>query len=127
MTKTKEEGRNKQKILMIDDNADLLEVYEWVLESAGYQIITARDGVEGIKRNEESDPDLILLDLKMIGMDGIEALREIRKKDDKVKVIILTGFGNPDTLQDVADLNVSKYITKSLENKELIQAIRETI
>jgi len=90
-------------------------------------VFCAENGADDIRLNEQKNPDLIVLDLRMPEMDGIETLRQIRKKDDKVKVVILTGYGSPDTIRDASDLNVSKYLSKPFENEELIRTFREII
>lgn len=108
----------KPKILIIDDEKDLLRFFKKILREEGYSVVTACGGLEGIKRNNDSDPDLIMLDLKMPGIDGIEALRRIRKKDKDVTVIILTGYGTLETTKAAEALNVYGYASKpfNLEN-----------
>ena len=72
---------------------------------------------------EEGSSEGDLSYLRMSGMDGIETLRRIRKTDDKVKVIILTGFGNPDIRKDMADLDISECLSKPIENDHLLYVI----
>jgi CheY-like chemotaxis protein len=115
--------RNNMKILIIDDETDLRELMKEVLEEEGYQVFCAANGADGIQLNEEMNPDVILLDLRMPEMDGIETLRNIRKTDGTVNVVILTGYGCPDTIRDAADLNVSEYLSKPFENRELSSII----
>ena len=81
-----------RKILIIDDETDLLELIQDVLEEKNYQVFCASNGADGILLNEQKNPDLIVLDLRMPEMDGIETLRNIRKADDNVIVVILTGY-----------------------------------
>jgi len=115
------------KVLLIDDEPELLEVMKDLLEEQKYQLFCAAAGIRGVELNEQKDPDLILLDLRMPGMDGIETLRSIREKDDKVRVVILTGYGCPDTIRDAADLDVSEYLSKPFENEDLINVIARTL
>ena len=115
------------KILVIDDELDLLSLLMGVLTDEGYQAFSAANGADGVRLNELENPDLIILDLRMPEMDGIETLRNIRKQDDKVKVVILTGYGSPDTIRDAADLNVSEYLSKPFDNEQLLRVISETI
>jgi len=117
----------RKKILVIDDEPDLLILVKELLEEEGYQAFCAPNGADGIHLNEEKNPDLIILDLRMPEMDGMETLRQIRKKDDKVRVIILTGFGSPETIRDAADLNVSEYVNKPFDNEQLIHVISKTL
>ncbi|MCX6233310.1 MAG: response regulator [Bacteroidetes bacterium] len=115
------------KILMIDDEPELLDLMKDVLEEERYQVFCASNGSDGILLNEQKNPDLILLDLRMPEMDGIETLRNIRKNDDKVRVVILTGYGCPDTIRDAADLNVSEYLSKPFENEDLVSVISKAL
>ena len=115
------------KVLLIDDEPELLEVMKDLLEEQKFQMFCASGGLNGIQLNEQQDPDLILLDLRMPGMDGIETLRSIREQDEKVRVIILTGYGCPDTIRDAADLDVSEYLSKPFENEDLINVIERTL
>jgi len=115
------------KILVVDDEPDMLELMLRVLAKKGYQSLGATNGPDGIRLNEQEQPDLIVLDLRMPGMDGIETLRHIRQKDAKVRVIILTGYGHPDTIRDAADLDVSEYLSKSFDNDALVRIIGEVL
>jgi two-component system response regulator (stage 0 sporulation protein F) len=116
-------AHKSMKILIIDDEADLRDLMKEVLEEEGYQVFCAANGADGIQLNEAMNPDVILLDLRMPEMDGIETLRNIRKTDGTVNVVILTGYGCPDTIRDAADLNVSEYLSKPFENRELSSII----
>ena len=117
----------RRKILVIDDEREMLELMLKVLEKKDYQPIGATNGLDGIRLNEQEHPDLIVLDLRMPGMDGIETLRQIRRKDAKVRVVILTGYGHPDTIRDAAGLDVSEYISKSCDNDTLVRIIGEVL
>ena len=117
----------RRKILVIDDEPELLMLMMEMLTDEGCHALSAANGPDGIRLNEQENPDLIILDLRMPEMDGIETLRQIRKKDDKVKVVILTGYGSPDTIRDAADLNVSEYLSKPFENDQLVRIISEVL
>ncbi len=112
-----------RKILIIDDEPDLRDLYQKLLELKGYHVYCAASGPEGIQLNEQNNPDLIILDMHMPEMDGISTLRNIRKTDDSVIVVILTGYACPDTIRDAIDLNVSEYLSKPFENNELLNVI----
>ena len=80
------------KILLIDDEPDLLDLIKEILEQEGYQIFCATNGADGILLNARENPDLIVLDLRMPEMDGIETLQHIRKTDDQVIVVIPVSY-----------------------------------
>jgi len=121
----------RNKILVVDDESDMLELMMMVLTRKGYQAFGAKSGPDGILLNEQEHPDLIILDLRMTGMDGIETLRHIRKMDAKVRVIILSGFpegyDSPAMVKDMAELDVSKRLSKQLDNDELLDVIKDVL
>jgi DNA-binding response OmpR family regulator len=121
------EGLANMKILVIEDDEALLGLMKRVLQRASYEVCCAVNGSDGILLNEKENPDLILLDLHMPEMDGIETLRNIRRDDDQVLVVILTGYASPDTIRDAADLNVSEYLSKPFENQQLVNVIATTL
>ena len=116
---------NKTKILVIDDEKDLCFLFKKILTPEGYTVFTAGNGYDGIKINQKNDPDIILLDLKMPGIDGIETLRRIRKKDSGVIVIIITGYGDAETIREAEDLNVYEYMSKPFNNETVLKTIKE--
>lgn len=113
----------RRKILVIDDELELLNLLQAVLEAKGYQAFCATSGAAGIRLHDREHPDLIVLDLRMPEMDGIEVLRRIRQRDPVVRVVILTAFGGPNTIRDAAALDVSEYLSKPFDNEELIRVI----
>ncbi|MBU4212123.1 MAG: response regulator [Verrucomicrobia bacterium] len=121
----------RKKILMVDDEPDMVEIVVEMLTDKGYQAFGATNGADAIIINDKENPDLIILDLRMPEMDGMKTLRQIRKKDDKVRVIILSGFltefDSPDTVKDMADLDVSERLSKPIENDQLLHVIRDVL
>ena len=121
----------RNKILVVDDESDMLELMMMVLTRKGYQAFGATNGVDAIIINAKENPALIILDLRMTGMDGIETLRHIRQKDAKVRGIILSGFpegyDSPAMVKDMAELDVSKRLSKQLDNDELLDVIRDVL
>ena len=124
-----ESARNK--ILVVDDEPDMLELMMIVLTRKGYQSFGATNGADAIIINEKENPDLIILDLRMLEMDGLETLRHIRKTDAKVRVIILSGLpdgaDSPATIKDMADLDVSERLCKQLDNDQVLHAVTNVL
>ena len=114
-------------ILVIDDEPDICCLFEQILGEEGYTVLSAHNGLEGIARHAESNADVIILDLKMPKMDGVETLKRIRKTDPEVMVIILTGYGSAETIRDVLDLNVYEYISKPFENETVRRVVGEAL
>lgn len=119
----------EKKILVVDDMVEIVDlVAGWLkIKCKNYQIFTAMNGIDAIHINEKEDPDLIILDLRMIPIDGIETLRRIRKTDTKVKVIILSGFISEEVRKNMSNLNVDKYLEKPFEFDNLIQTINDVL
>ncbi len=103
------------KILVVEDDSFVIDIYHTKLSQEGYEVIEARNGVEAMKKLEDVRPDLILLDIIMPYMDGIEALRKI-KKDEKLKtipVILLTNLSQKEEINEGLGLGADDYLIKS--------------
>ena len=109
----------KNTILLIDDDENICTVVSLYLKKEGFNITVATDGVSGLAEFKKKTPDLVLLDIMMPGMDGIEVIKEIRK-ESKTPVIMLTAKG--DTFDKVYALELvdDDYILKHYETKVLI-------
>ncbi len=79
------------RILIIEDDASIRTLFTRYLESKGYQVMCAGDGVEGLEKLREASADLVITDIMMPEMDGLEVVREIRKVDEKLPVIAISG------------------------------------
>lgn len=117
------------KIIICDDQAvvrdglELLLTLEEDLEVIG----TAQDGAEAVELVSQNKPDLVLMDLKMPGMNGIEATRQIRAKFPEVKVLVLTTYDDDEWVFDAIRAGASGYLLKDTPREELINAIRGTV
>jgi two-component system chemotaxis response regulator CheY len=83
---------SKKNILLVDDDIDLLENVAFMIKSAGYDVTTAENGEEAVKKYKESNPDLTLMDIKMPKMDGFNAFFKIKQYDPNAKVILITAY-----------------------------------
>ena len=89
--------KNSARILVIDDEKEVCDIFKKALNHEGYEVFTAVDGLSGLEIMKEKKPDIILLDLRMPKMDGIEVLQRIKKIDKNTVVIIITGYGSMDS------------------------------
>ena len=122
------DGKTHRKcILLVDDEARLCETLQLKLDEIGYRVYIAGDGLEGFRRLKEHKPDLILMDLKMVGMDGIEFLRKFRQEDKKTKVIVTSAF--PDEIAELyaENLQIEGYIEKPVTLEFLLEQIEKAI
>jgi DNA-binding NtrC family response regulator len=112
-------------ILLVDDERDFVEMLSLRLQEAGEKVVVAYNGRECLEKLEASDFDVVILDIKMPGMDGISTLREIKKLKPIVEVILLTGHGAVDTAVEGMKLGAFDYINKPADFNELLEKLRD--
>lgn len=119
--------KNKEiKILLVDDEPDILEIVGYNLSAEGYQVITAENGQEAVKKARKTKPHLIILDVMMPEMDGIEACEQIRKlpgSDDTI-ITFLTARGEDYSQLAGFDAGADDYITKPIKPKVLVSKVK---
>ena len=114
-------------IMIIDDEPSILQSLGGLLSDEGFEILTASNGYEGLKMIEQEAPDLILLDIWMPGIDGIETLKEIKKIHPFLPVIIITGHGNIETAVKATKLGAFDLIEKPLSIDKIIVDINNAL
>ncbi|MBZ9728126.1 response regulator transcription factor [Salegentibacter sp. JZCK2] len=114
------------KILLVDDEPDILEIVGYNLSAEGYQVITADNGADAVKLAKKKKPQLIILDVMMPEMDGIEACAQIRKLPDLEETIItfLTARGEDYSQMAGFDAGADDYITKPIKPKVLVSKVK---
>jgi len=114
------------KILLVDDEPDILEIVSYNLSSEGYQVYTAKNGVEGVEKAKKKHPHLIILDVMMPEMDGIEACEIIRNTPGLENAIItfLTARGEDYSQVAGFDAGADDYITKPIKPKVLVSKVK---
>jgi len=120
---------SKQTILVVDDERDLLDLIEYNLKKEGFKVLKAENGEEGISKAKEHKPDLILLDIMMPKMDGLEAV-EIMRKDDELKktpIIFLTARSDEKTEIDGLNKGGDDYFTKPISTTKLVSRIKAAL
>lgn len=119
----------QKKILVIDDEEDMLKLLKMRFEQENFQVVTATDGVLGIKAAEQESPDLIILDIMMPNMDGYTCLKEIRKlpKIKDVPVVVLSGKEEEKVRDLFAFQKISGYIEKPFELDDMVAKVREVL
>ncbi|MCH2033700.1 MAG: response regulator transcription factor [Tenacibaculum sp.] len=120
---------NDIKILLVDDEPDILEIVGYNLRSEGYQVFTATNGAEGVKIARKISPHLILLDIMMPEMDGIEACEKIRniKPLENVIISFLTARGEDYSQVAGFDAGADDYITKPIKPKVLVSKVKSLL
>ncbi len=114
-----------RKLLIVDDEPNLRLLYEAEFKSMGYDVTLAEDGPTALKMLDETKPDLVILDIRMPGMDGIEALSEILSKDNQLPVIINSAYSH--YKENFMSWSADAYVVKSSNLDELKQKVEELI
>ena len=117
----------KNRILVVDDEPDIVANLSHLLSGRGYEVNTAFNGEEALNSLKNKTPDLILLDLKMPGISGIDTLKEIRVIDPDVMVIIITGYGTLKSAIEAIRYGVFDYIPKPFNVPEIMAIIDKSI
>ncbi len=120
---------DKQTILVVDDEQDLLDLIEYNLQQEGFDVLKAEDGVEGIEMAREHNPNLVLLDIMMPKMDGMEVVERMRDDSDlkRIPIIFLTARGDEKTEVEGLDKGGDDYITKPISTTKLISRIKAVL
>src|SRR6187549_4156183 len=117
----------KARILVIDDEAEIRRSVRMILEYEGYDVQEASSGPEGVALVEREPPDLVFLDIKMGGMDGLEALQKIRQTNDGLPVVIISGHGTVSTAVEATKLGAFDFIEKPLASERVLLTIRNAL
>jgi two-component system NtrC family sensor kinase len=113
----------KKTILLVDDEADLREVLDISLSDTGYEVLTAENGAQALNILKENDIPVVITDIKMPGIDGIELLRKIKNKNPETEVIMLTGHGDLDLAIKSLKHKATDFITKPINDDALEMAL----
>ncbi len=108
-------------VLVVDDEADLLEIVTDRLQREGYRVVTARDGLEAIERVRAARPACIILDLKMPRLGGFEALADLRREAPEARVIVLTGSPNRPLAEACRARGADDFLLKPFDPRELLR------
>ncbi len=118
---------NKTRVLIVDDDDNLRWVTKTQLEDAGYSVAEAADGNSAIATLNGEHADLIITDLKMPGMSGVELLRKIKALDPGIPVLVITAFGTIQSAVEAVRAGAYDYITKPLDHDELLLAVQRAL
>jgi DNA-binding NtrC family response regulator len=116
---------DKFKVLIVDDEEDFLETIVKRLRARGIQVAGAESGYKALELIEDDGFDVVILDVKMPGMDGIETLREIKKKKPLLEVIMLTGHASVESGIQGMQLGAFDYVMKPVALDELLEKMRQ--
>lgn len=117
------------KILVIDDEQDILRIVAYSLQKWGYNVVTAANGQEGLDKMEAENPDLVLLDAGMPVMTGFQMLEEIRSNPEwkNIPVIMLTAHSDPKDIAKARTYGIVDYVTKPFDPMELREKLERAL
>jgi two-component system, OmpR family, alkaline phosphatase synthesis response regulator PhoP len=124
-----DEIMTKEKILVVDDEEDILELIRYNLSREGYAILCAGSGEEGLKIARSENPDLVVLDLMLPGLDGLDVTRRLKGEDAtrSIPIVMLTAKGEESDIVTGLELGAEDYITKPFNTKVLVARIRTVL
>src|SRR5947199_5921816 len=117
----------KSRILVIDDEAAIRDSLKMTLEYEGYEFVGARTGQEGLALAEREAPDLVVLDVKMPGMDGIEVLDRLRAMNDALPVVVVSGHGTISTAVEATKKGAFDFIEKPFATDRVLVSLRNAL
>jgi DNA-binding response OmpR family regulator len=119
----------RKRILVADDEIYIVHILEFTLTMEGYEVLTAADGEEALRRVENDRPDLVVLDIMMPKMDGYEVLRRMRADQDsrQTPVILLSAKGRPIDRETGLDTGADDYIVKPFSPRRLLEKIQDLL
>jgi len=117
----------KERILVVDDSPQTLELIRRNLESAGYQVYTANGVTEAIRTFEANPVDLVITDLKMPEVSGMDLIKHIRDNYTDTEVMMITGYPSIETAVEAVKTGAEEYLTKPFTDEELFSAVQRTL
>jgi CheY-like chemotaxis protein len=116
-----------KKILVVDDEPEFVNMIKMRLEANGYEVIPAYSGKEALDTLKQAKPDVVLLDIMMPELDGLQVLRTIRLKDKKIPIFILTAFSNDERFKLAKQLNASGFMVKTGSLQDEVDNINDAL
>jgi CheY-like chemotaxis protein len=118
-----------KKILLVEDNEKIVQIYQAVLEQAGYTVMTTMTGEKALEQITSFNPDLIFLDIMLPGVSGLQVLGSLRSEPQynaiEKPIVMLTNLGEQDTVQMATDRAANKYVVKAnITNEDLVQIVK---
>jgi two-component system response regulator (stage 0 sporulation protein F) len=114
-------------ILIVDDQTGIRLLLNEVFKKEGFQTLMAANGPQALKQAEENSPDIVLLDMKIPGMDGIEILKNLKRMRQDIKVIMMTAYGELDVIKESMVSGACCYYTKPFDVFEIRDAVKEML
>lgn len=115
----------REKVLIVDDQFGIRTLLNEVLQKEGYEIFQAANGLQALSVTEQHAPDLVLLDMKIPGMDGLEILKKMKEINPDIRVIIMTAYGELDLIEQTKKLGALAHFSKPFDIEEIRSAVKK--
>jgi len=115
------------KALIIDEGPSTLFMFNLFLEAYGYEVITAENAAAGIEMFKKERPSIVFTDVKMPGMDGLDALKILKSIDPAVQVIVMTGHGDQDLMGQAMEFKATAFLNKPIERAALEKVLKKAV
>lgn len=116
-----------ERILVVEDDALMLSALEILLEDEGYEVTTASSGLEAIEKAKTAEFDLVVSDVRMAEMDGIETISNVKRQQPDTRSIVITGYASPDIPVQAIKLGVDDYIMKPFDDRQFVAAVKRCL
>ena len=118
-----------RRVMLVDDDPDLLSLFSRILERAGFAVLTAEDGYEALGMLEKATPDLMILDVMMPLIDGIELCRQVRARTQTAQtpVIMLSARGDAEAIEESFEAGADLYLNKPIVPRDLVAGARSVL
>ncbi|MBF0543768.1 MAG: response regulator [Candidatus Riflebacteria bacterium] len=122
-----ENEQKRTRVLIVDDAEILRKILRDLLEKSGYEVFEAVNGKEAVMNYPKIKPDIITMDVTMPEMDGLTAVKAIRKLDSKVKIIMITALGTANTVKDAIIAGANNFIVKPYKANKVLTIIKKVL
>ncbi len=123
-TEQSHNGHTSDTVLIVEDDAATRRLYKFLLSNGGYLVLEAEDGMAAVEVLQRHHCDLVITDMNMPRMDGLDLIRAIRKDFGDIHIILITAFGTPDTQKQAMRLGANDYLAKPFDFDELERRVR---
>ena len=113
------------KVLIVEDEIDLANLIKSSIKELFFKVVTAKDGLEAIKKFDSFKPDIIISDIMMPNLNGLEMSKKIKEKNSETPIVILSAHSHKDMLLEAIDLGISKYFIKPFDIEEFIEYLKD--
>ncbi|MBI4763681.1 MAG: sigma-54-dependent Fis family transcriptional regulator [Deltaproteobacteria bacterium] len=117
----------QERVLVVDDEKEILNILTYILEKEGIKVITAPDGDQAMQKICFATPDAVLLDVRMPGLNGLEVLKNIKKIDDDLPVVLITAYADIHQAVEAIKKGACDYLSKPFDNHELVRVVRQVL